>query len=217
LIGGGGGGGSADLGGGIGKAAGGGGSGGYAEVYLNSNFTGVTGISFTIGAGGPLATPGGNNGGPGNSTTLNLLGSFGTSLYVTCTGGGGGGGADQTSPPPLGAAGAAGSVTVAALPIGVTNVTTYPLISSTTGNPGSSGRVSIPTTVYAVNGGNGGASVLGSGGIGAARYGSTLVNSSQPGLYGGGGGGGAESNTGFPNILPPSAGGNGVVIVTITE
>ncbi len=163
----------------------GGGGGGYAKTKLT--VAAATGATVTVGsggAGGSIAPTSGTAG--GNS-------SFGA-LCVT-VGGAGGFGQAQATPPFTATGVVGGSVS-----------TPTPNILSIPGNPSTPGlAVSTGSNI----GGNGGSSVLGSGGLGAG-------NNNVPGNagrgYGGGGGAGVSQNS--PSAgQAGSAGSAGVVVV----
>jgi hypothetical protein len=182
VIGGGGGGGSPVATGvpGNTRAGGGGSGGGYSRKIVLAPALNPTEV-VTVGAGGI----GGSNGQTGGQ---GVTSSFGSHLTAT----GGLGGAFSSSDNTIGPAQAGGGIG------------TNGLVNAA-GSDGQHGYAALANVVY---GGNGGASLMGGGGMGAVA-GLALA---QPGkVYGGGGGGGLSDEI---TPLDGGAGGQGVVIVT---
>lgn len=163
---------------------------GGAGAYAEGTFTGVaasTAIAVTIGAGGVAGVAsGGGTGGTGGSTSL------GTPVSVTCTGGiGGVGGNTSASSSELGGAG--GTISVGSPSIAI---------------PGQYGNSSIAISSSFILAGNGGSTMLGQGGVGAAGAGSNQSSSAPLGY--GSGAGGVISSSGATIGTP---GAQGFVII----
>lgn len=169
--GGGSGGGTAATGSGQGAVSSGGGAGSIAVYRFTSGFTGASGQSVTIGAGGAAPAAGNNNGNAGSPTGV------GTLIY--CPGGLGGQGGPADSNSRIVSSGGVGSG-----PSG-----TGSIIYSATGQPGTYGIMLNPGGSYYGGAGMGGISPLtaGSGGPGAGGSGSAAAGASSAATAGGAG------------------------------
>lgn len=195
LVGGGGGsGGIAGTAGQVGGAAGGGG-GAYARFLLTAAQVGAS-LSGSVGVGGAAGTSGNNAGGAGGNTTL------ATSSGWTAAGGAGGAGAATSAANSTSAGGAGGTVTTG-------TGTLIVAISGGTGYPG----CGIPNTVGAQSqGGAGGFSQMGNGGISNL----VLANGNVVGASGTGYGSGSAGSASFNNTANSAGkiGNAGIAIFT---
>lgn len=183
---GGGGGGSANTASGTNSSGNGGGAGGYARQAFAAATIGVS-QTVTIGAGGAAGSNSGGNGGNGGTTSVGVL--------ISATGGTGGtsnGVGDHSEG--VGGVGGVGTGTL-----------------SLTGMAGGAGySYNIATVVNFAQGGYGGSTVFGAGGLTSIDSGGGGVGTAGAK---GGGGSGASSQGGNSGVVG-GAGGDGYVVIT---
>lgn len=185
------------------------GGGGGAGGYLASTYTATGGTVYTVtvGGGGGRNTIGSNSviSGTGLSTITSVGGGFGGCYpnYNGSTGGSGGGGAQGY----LGSAGTVGQGGNGGYGGG------GGAGGNAGGQNGANGVTSSITGVSATKGGGGGSGDGGNGGTGGGANGANTGGSASPGGVNTGGGGGGESGIDYTKL--GSAGGSGVVILSV--
>lgn len=169
------------------SCAGGGGGGGYARKVVSATTVGLN-QAVTIGAAGTAGAAGGGNGGSGGTTSVGSL----------CVASGGSGGFGGPAVAQNFASTFGGSPGIG---------TTGDLL--TRGQYGGNGVAGL---TFASNGGFGGDSYFGGGGLGATTSGGPVAG--DPGSNHGGGGGAGATGSGGQTQAAGAAGAKGVVIIT---